>query len=104
MRVPRLCLYPVSTQTQGGHRQSDGRVGGSEIRPGAWFQVQDQPETDRAGLGGAREEHCVTTLQSTAVREELGRKAGERESLIFRILQEGGPDLDLESQGDARHL
>ena len=43
----------VSTQSQGGHRQSDVGVGGSEIRPGQQFQVQDQPETDRAGLGGA---------------------------------------------------
>ena len=32
----------------------------------------------------------------TAVREERGRKAGE--APIFRILQEGGPDLDLENQ------
>ena len=32
----------------------------------------------------------------TAVWEELGRKAGE--SAIFRILREGGPDLDLENQ------
>ena len=65
----------VSTQSQGGHRQSDGGVGGSEIRPGQWFQVQDQPETDRAGLGGAWEEHCVTTLQFSA---ESGRSSGER--------------------------
>ena len=48
----------------------------------------------QTGLGGAWEEHC--TLQSTAVREELGRKAGE--APIFRILREGGPDLDLENQ------
>ena len=51
----------------------------------------------QTGLGGAWEEHC--TLQSTAVREELGRKAGE--APIFRILREGGPFLDLEIQGDA---
>ena len=48
----------------------------------------------QTGLGGAREGHC--TLQLTAVREELRRKAGEE--LIFRILWEGGPDLDLENQ------
>ena len=93
----------VSTQSQGGHQQFDVGVGGSEIRPGQRFQVQDHP--DRAGLGGAWEEHCVTTLQRTAAWP--GRSSGERrerESLIFRILREGGPFLDLEIQGDARHL
>ena len=66
----------VSTQSQGGHQRSDVGVGGSEIRPGQRFQVQDQPETDRAGLGGAWEEHCVTTLQRTAAWP--GRSSGER--------------------------
>lgn len=45
-----------------------------------------------------------TAADCSMAWEELWRKAGERESLIFRILREGGPFLDLEIQGDARHL
>ena len=53
-------------------------------------------------MGGAL--RYDTAVDCSLAREELGRKAGERESLIFRILREGGPDIDLEIQGDARHL
>ena len=66
-----------------------------------------RPARDRQGWAGRGTGGALrynTAAAETAVREELGRKAGERESLIFRILQEGGPDLDLERLGDARHL
>ena len=51
-------------------------------------------------MGGAL--RYDTAADCSLAWEELWRKAGwERESLIFRILREGGPFLDLEIQGDA---
>ena len=64
----------VSTQSQGGHRLGVG-VGGSEIRPGQRFQVQDQAETDRAGLGGAG--RSTARLQPLQQREEPGERRRE---------------------------
>lgn len=60
----------VSTQSQGGHQQFDVGVGGSEIRPGQRFQVQDHP--DRAGLVWAGHGRSTALRHCSGLQPGLG--------------------------------